>query len=95
MEEDRRNGLLPFFVSTTVGTTSCCSADNIKDIGPICDEFDVWLHVDAAYAGSAMICPELRHLFEGVEVGKPLSFSFQINRCCLKLFHERRDRLKS
>jgi aromatic-L-amino-acid decarboxylase len=68
MEEDRKNGLLPFFVSTTVGTTSCCSADNIKDIGPICDEFDVWLHVDAAYAGSSMICPELRHLFDGIEV---------------------------
>ena len=68
MEEDIQNGLLPFFVSTTVGTTSCCSVDNIKEIGPICEEFDVWLHVDAAYAGSAMICPELRHLFDGIEV---------------------------
>ncbi len=68
MEEDRADGLVPFFLSTTVGTTSCCSADNIKEIGPICEESDVWLHVDAAYAGSAMICPELRYLFDGIEV---------------------------
>jgi len=47
MEEDVKNGLVPFFVSTTVGTTSCCSADNLESIGPVCQEFDVWLHVDA------------------------------------------------
>jgi len=67
MEQDRKNGLFPFFVSTTVGTTSCCSVDNLREIGPVCEEYDVWLHVDAAYAGCAQICPEFRHMFEGVE----------------------------
>ena len=62
--------MVPFFVSTTVGTTSCCSFDNVKEIGPICEEYDAWLHVDAAYAGSAMICEEFRPLFEGIEVKK-------------------------
>ncbi|ODM94615.1 Tyrosine decarboxylase [Orchesella cincta] len=44
----QKTGLLelyPFFVSTTVGTTSCCSADNLNEIGPICKEYDIWLHV--------------------------------------------------
>ena len=63
-----KNGLCPFFVSTTVGTTSCCSVDNIKEIGPICEKYDVWLHVDAAYAGCAQICEEFRWMFEGIEV---------------------------
>jgi glutamate/tyrosine decarboxylase-like PLP-dependent enzyme len=61
-------GLVPFFVGTTVGTTSCCSADNIKEIGPICEEYDIWLHVDAAYAGCSQICPEFRYLFDGIQV---------------------------
>jgi aromatic-L-amino-acid decarboxylase len=73
MEEDKKNGLLPFFVSVTVGTTSCCSVDNVEEIGPICEEFDAWLHVDAAYAGSAMICPEFRPLFKGVEKASSLN----------------------
>ncbi|XP_044753420.1 aromatic-L-amino-acid decarboxylase isoform X2 [Coccinella septempunctata] len=68
MEEDERNGLVPFFVSTTLGTTSCCSFDNIKQIGEVVQNFScVWLHVDAAYAGNAFICPELKYLLEGIE----------------------------
>lgn len=76
-----KNGMVPFFVSTTIGTTSCCSWDNVKEIGPICEEFDAWLHVDAAYAGSAMICEEFRPLFEGIEVKlSPDSFSYTKDR---------------
>ncbi|CAG7822181.1 unnamed protein product [Allacma fusca] len=67
IQEDIKKGFVPFFVSCTVGTTSCASADNIKEIGPICEEYGIWLHVDSAYAGSAMICQEFRHLFEGIE----------------------------
>jgi len=51
MEEDEALGLIPFFVSTTLGTTSCCSFDNLKEVGPVCRRFGVWLHVDGAYAG--------------------------------------------
>lgn len=61
MEEDTNDGLMPFFVSTTLGTTGSCSFDNLEEIGSALKKFpDVWLHVDAAYAGSAFICPELR-----------------------------------
>ncbi|XP_032498781.1 aromatic-L-amino-acid decarboxylase [Phocoena sinus] len=68
LERDKAEGLIPFFVVATLGTTSCCSFDNLLEVGPICCEEDVWLHVDAAYAGSAFICPEFRHLLNGVEM---------------------------
>lgn len=61
-------GLIPFFVSTTLGTTSCCSFDPIREIGEICEKEQVWLHVDAAYAGNAFVCPEFQYLLKGIEV---------------------------
>lgn len=68
MEEDERMGMIPFFVSATLGTTSCCSFDNLAEIGPVCQKFPcVWLHVDAAYAGNSFICPELRQFMVGIE----------------------------
>ena len=67
-QEDKAMGMIPFFVSTTLGTTSACSFDRLDEIGPLASEFNLWLHVDAAYAGSAMICPEFRHLMNGIEV---------------------------
>ncbi|KZC13244.1 Aromatic-L-amino-acid decarboxylase [Dufourea novaeangliae] len=68
IEADTAEGYIPFFVSTTLGTTACCSFDNLKEIGPICKKYPgVWLHVDAAYAGNAFICPELKYLMAGIE----------------------------
>jgi aromatic-L-amino-acid decarboxylase len=54
-------------VVATVGTTSTTSVDPVPAIADACREAGVWLHVDAAYAGSAMVCPELRWAFAGVE----------------------------
>ncbi len=51
----------------TVGTTSTASVDPVPAIADACEQAGVWLHVDAAYAGSAMVCPELRWAFEGVD----------------------------
>jgi glutamate/tyrosine decarboxylase-like PLP-dependent enzyme len=70
MEEDELQGLIPFFVSTTLGTTGSCSFDALDEIGQALQRFpNVWLHVDAAYAGNAFICPELKPLLK-VKVGK-------------------------
>lgn len=55
-------------VSGTLGTTSCCSFDNLEEIGEICRREQLWFHVDAAYAGSAFICEEYRYLMKGLEV---------------------------
>jgi aromatic-L-amino-acid/L-tryptophan decarboxylase len=60
-------GYLPFCVVATVGTTSTTSVDDVEKISQICQTHNLWLHVDAAYAGSAMIVPELQHHFRGAE----------------------------
>jgi aromatic-L-amino-acid decarboxylase len=65
--EDKQNGFLPFCVVATVGTTSTSSIDPVSEIFPICEENAIWLHVDAAYAGSAAIVPEFRHILAGCE----------------------------
>ena len=67
IEEDKRAGALPFCVVATVGTTSTSSIDPVPAIADICREHGIWLHVDAAYAGSAAILPELRHVLAGAE----------------------------
>ena len=59
-------------VVATVGTTSTTSVDPIADIARACRDAGAWLHVDAAYAGGAMVCPELRWAFEGVEMADSL-----------------------
>lgn len=65
--EDKRDGYIPFCVVATVGTTSTSSIDPVPDIAPICEEHMLWLHVDAAYAGSAAVVPELRQILTGCE----------------------------
>jgi aromatic-L-amino-acid/L-tryptophan decarboxylase len=67
IERDRREGVLPFAVVATVGTTSTTSVDPVRAIADVCSRHNLWLHVDAAYAGSAAILPELRHVLEGCE----------------------------
>jgi aromatic-L-amino-acid decarboxylase len=64
---DRAAGHLPIAVVATVGTTSSTSADPVAAVAAICRREKIWLHVDAAWAGSAAICPELRPLFAGWE----------------------------
>lgn len=73
--EDRRRGLVPFFVCATVGTTSSQAIDPLRSIGEICREAGVWLHVDAAMAGTAALCPELRALQDGVELASSYCFN--------------------
>jgi aromatic-L-amino-acid/L-tryptophan decarboxylase len=67
IEEDKRDGIVPFCVVATVGTTSTSSIDPVAEIVPICEKQLMWLHVDAAYAGSAAVVPELRHILTGCE----------------------------
>jgi aromatic-L-amino-acid decarboxylase len=64
---DRKAGAMPCAISATTGTTSTASVDPVEVIGPIARREKVWLHVDAAYAGSATIVPEYRWLWKGIE----------------------------
>ncbi|XP_054723340.1 histidine decarboxylase-like isoform X2 [Uloborus diversus] len=72
---DKEKGLIPFFVCATLGTTGACAFDNLKEIGVICEQEKLWLHVDAAYAGSAFICPEFRHWLDGIEHAESIAFN--------------------
>lgn len=67
IKEDKRDGYIPFCIVATVGTTSTSSIDPLREIIPIGEEHAMWLHVDAAYAGSAAIVPEFRHILDGCE----------------------------
>ncbi len=67
IEEDKRNGIVPFCVVATVGTTSTSSIDPVPAIIQVCEKHTLWLHVDAAYAGSAAVVPELRYILNGCE----------------------------
>jgi aromatic-L-amino-acid decarboxylase len=64
---DRAAGRRPFFLCASVGTTSSTAIDPVERLAPLAREAGLWLHVDAAYAGSAAICPELRWIHAGVE----------------------------
>ena len=65
--EDRAAGRLPFAVVATVGTTSATAVDPVPEIAAVCRRHALWLHVDAAYAGTAAIAPELRWTLSGCE----------------------------
>ncbi|HOB76792.1 MAG TPA: pyridoxal-dependent decarboxylase [Phycisphaerae bacterium] len=72
---DRAAGLRPCFVAATVGTTSSTAVDPLPEIGRFCREQGLWLHVDAALAGTAGLCPEFRHLFTGLELADSYAFN--------------------
>ncbi|ESO98477.1 hypothetical protein LOTGIDRAFT_201667 [Lottia gigantea] len=95
IKEDKAKGLVPFFICATLGTTGCCAFDNIKELGPICEKEDIWMHIDAAYAGSSFICPEYRPLLDGVEHAMSFNFNphkwLQVTFDCSTLYFRVKD----
>ena len=75
IEEDLKNGKKPAFVCATSGTTSSTAFDPLPQIGKICKEKNIWLHVDAAMAGTAVLCPEFRWVNEGLEMADSYCFN--------------------
>ena len=75
IRSDMAGDLKPACVVATVGTTSSSAIDPLEPIGRICREHGIWLHVDAAYAGTAALLPEKRWIFDGVEFVDSLVFN--------------------
>ncbi len=75
IQEDRKAGKIPCFVSVTLGTTSSTAIDPLSEVAKICKAEDVWLHVDAAMGGSATLCPEFRYMHEGLEYADSYCFN--------------------
>ena len=67
IEKDLAEGKQPFCVVATVGTTSTTSVDPVAAIADIAEKYGVWLHIDAAYAGTAAVLPEYQHILRGAE----------------------------
>lgn len=72
---DLNAGFVPCAVVATIGTTGCTAVDPVKPIGEICVRYNVWLHVDAAFAGTAMVLPEMRHYLTGLELADSYVFN--------------------
>jgi aromatic-L-amino-acid decarboxylase len=72
---DREAGLIPACVVATIGTTSSGGVDPLKAVGEICRKHGVWLHVDAAWAGTAALVPEKRSILDGVESADSFVFN--------------------
>ncbi|KAJ4801749.1 Tyrosine decarboxylase [Rhynchospora pubera] len=89
VEADIAAGLVPLFLCATVGTTSSTAVDFLPGLCKVATEHEIWVHVDAAYAGSACICPEFRHFIDGVEDADSFSFNAHkwffttLDCCCL------------
>ena len=81
IKQDREAGRIPFFVCATMGTTSSLAMDPLVDIGNLCGNLsrdlcgDLWLHVDAAMAGTATVCEEFRSINEGLEKADSYCFN--------------------
>ena len=73
--QDKTAGRVPCFVCATVGTTSSNAIDPVPEIARICREHGIWLHVDAAMSGTAALCPEFRHIHQGVEFADSYCFN--------------------
>ncbi|GFZ05595.1 hypothetical protein Acr_17g0011670 [Actinidia rufa] len=89
IDADVAAGLVPLYLCVTVGTTSTTAVDPLEDLADVANDYGVWVHVDAAYGGSACICPEFRHYLDGIELVDSLSLSphkwllSYLDCCCL------------
>jgi aromatic-L-amino-acid decarboxylase len=75
IQQDIEAGYTPLCVMATLGTTSTLAMDAIGAIAAITSEHNIWLHIDAAYAGAALILPEYQHLIEGIEIADSFVFN--------------------
>lgn len=75
IREDRANGMSPFLIVACLGGTSIGAVDDIARVADVARRHGIFLHVDAAWAGSAMICPEFRHFMRGAEAADSFVFN--------------------
>lgn len=73
--KDINAGYTPCCVVATIGTTGCTAVDPIRSIGEICKKYNLWLHVDAAYAGTSMVLENMRFFADGLELADSYVFN--------------------
>ncbi len=75
IKEDIKRGYTPCAVVASIGTTGSTAVDPVDEIGKICERYKIWLHVDAAFAGTAFLLPEIRHFAAGLEYADSYVFN--------------------
>lgn len=75
IKKDLENGLQPCAVVAAIGTTGTVAIDPLRAMGEVCDNYGVWLHVDAAYAGTALMLPEYHEMIDGIELADSMVFN--------------------
>ena len=75
VDADVKAGLVPIYACATLGSTSTGAFDDIEGLGRVAKAHDMWLHVDGAWAGSALVCPEYRPLAKGMELADSFDFN--------------------
>ncbi len=75
IQADIAAGYQPLFVMNALGTTGSTAVDPLEEIGKICKKYKLWLHVDAAYSGAALIIPEFRWMSQGIEMADSFVFN--------------------
>ncbi len=97
IHNDRNNGYHPLCVIGTIGTTGSNAVDPMEEIGKICTQERIWLHIDAAHAGTAAFLPEKRKYFKGIEYADSYTFNphkwMFTNFDCSLLYVKNRDDL--
>ncbi|CAL4923195.1 unnamed protein product [Urochloa decumbens] len=89
VERDAAAGLVPLYLCATVGTTGLCAVDPVRELGEVARAHGMWMHVDAAFAGSAAVCPEFQGYLDGAELADSVSmnphkwFLTNMDCCCL------------
>ena len=73
--EDIKGGLKPCAVVAAIGTTGTVAVDPLEEIAAICKKHKIWLHVDAAFAGTALLLPEYRWMIKGIEQADSFVFN--------------------
>jgi len=96
--KDQASGRVPIAVVATAGTTTVTSVDPLPALADLCEREKIWLHVDAAYAGSAAALPEMRPLFAGWERADSVVFNphkwMLVPLECTGLFFRRMERVR-
>lgn len=96
-KEDIARGKIPIICVATLGTTGTCAYDDLEQLGPICQANNIWLHIDAAYAGAALCCPEFRPLMKGIEWADSFNYNLHkwmwVNFDCCAMWLKNADQL--
>lgn len=75
IKRDLKKGFTPLAVVAAIGTTGSTAIDPLKSIGQICQKYKLWLHIDAAYAGTALLLPEKQWMIDGIEMADTFVFN--------------------